>query len=106
MRPDRVRRAELEFVLAAVAKKRDLHIGAITYLLDAVKETVEFQLYVGGGEDVPDVKGMLDAVVNTDVGEMVFAERDEAPAKLDPATATEGMTPQQKINWARANGLA
>lgn len=97
--------AERALEFAIVRAHPELTDGALQYLVAAGRETIEWAEAIQTGADF-DVQGCVRSCRESDVGQLIFATPGRDDVATDPVAATADMTPAQRINWARANGLA
>ena len=98
-----VARRKVELTLARAHP--DLTDTAFEYLVAEAVKSPLFESHVVTGE-VLDLHEITDSARRSEVGQLIFADEDDADAgPVDHAKATESMTPQQRLSYARENGL-
>lgn len=79
--------------------------SALEYLVAEAVKSAHFEGHVVTGESL-DLREITDTARRSEIGQLIFAdEEDGETGPVDHAKATEGMTPQQRLSYARENGL-
>lgn len=105
VKEERARDAERALERQLLRKNPTLSDGALGYLLAEARSKLEWREYVDAGQAL-DITGLADAVIRSEVGQMIFGEAEEgAAAGPDVEAEIEGMTRAQRIAYARKNGL-
>lgn len=91
--------------LALVRAHPELTDSALDFLADAASKTAQFEHHLRYGDPL-ELAEVLGAAERSDAGQLIFADRaEEGSGPVDHVAATREMSPQDRINYARAHGL-
>ena len=102
---DRERAALIAIISTLKDDAPSLSLSGLNHLVAEAVKSTDWVSHVRGGQSL-DVRSTVDWAWASDVGGLI-RDRLAEPADdaLDHASALEGMTPQQRISYARKHGL-
>ena len=106
MSADRSNRARERVIFALLKDRPDLPAGAVfDFLLPEAEKQIAFRAHVSGSEAL-DVAAVVEGIRMSDAGQLVFREREDAPADDKLAGLADIPDRAQRLAEARRRGAA